>query len=46
MADVAYYCEVSTVLMMLEAEIEEFPLLNIWFYKSMRETFPVLEMLD
>ena len=45
-ADVAYYSEVSTVLMMLDADIEEFPLLNTWFYKSMRETFPVLEMLD
>ena len=44
LADIQYYCEISTVVLLLKAEVnkQDLPRLAQWFYQDMQETHPDL----
>lgn len=47
-ADIQYYCEISTVILLLKAEVskQDLPRLAQWFYRDMQEQHPDLVQFD
>lgn len=44
LADIQYYCEISTVILLLKSEVnkQDLPRLAQWFYQDMQEKHPDL----
>ena len=47
-ADIQYYCEISTIMSLIEQEISKknYPLLHEWYFNKMQEVYPVLSDLE